>query len=194
MDTSRFDRFTRVITAAPSRRTVLQGLVVAVLGLAQGLPPSAVHAKKRKPKVQLNAFGCVNVGGKCRGKDAHCCSGICQGAKPRKGEQDKSRCVTHDVRGCTVERRACIAGTPLSFCSDTANCMVTTGNATFCAEGVVGSAIEDVCRPCRKDTDCEALGFGEGAACVIFRTEGLCGASCEDIEGNVGTACFPPGG
>lgn len=193
MDATRFDRFTRALTATPSRRILLQSLA-GVLGVAPALPQGAVRAKKRKSKVLLNALGCVSVGGKCRGQDTLCCSGICQGQKPKKGKPDKSRCVAHDVRGCTAERRACIAGALLSSCSDTANCIVTTGNASFCAEGVANADLEDVCRPCRKDSDCEALGFGAGAACVILRTEGLCGASCEDVEGNAGTACFPPGG
>ncbi len=192
MGASRVDGLARALTTAPTRRAVLHGLAV-VAGVASSGPPCAGRAKKHKSKVRLNEFGCVNIGGTCRGKDALCCSGICQGKKPKKGKKDTSRCVAHNVGGCTVDRRFCLAGLPLAFCSETALCTITTGNAPFCGDGLMNADPEDVCRPCRSDLECEALGFGEGSACVILRAEGLCNDDCENIEGNSGTGCLRPG-
>jgi hypothetical protein len=64
MDTARFDRMTRTFSTVLSRR----GLAGA-LGVAAGTIPGLAAAKKKKLK--KNAFGCVDVGGKCRGNDAN---------------------------------------------------------------------------------------------------------------------------
>ncbi|MGH2615622.1 MAG: hypothetical protein ACRDJC_10315 [Thermomicrobiales bacterium] len=110
MDASRFDRFTRALITSPARRDILQGFVAAALGLASIPLVGTVRAKKRKKKLILNEFGCVDVGGKCRGRADVCCSGICQGKRPKKGKRDKRRCVAHDTDGCQVGQNACGAG------------------------------------------------------------------------------------
>ncbi|MGH2616580.1 MAG: hypothetical protein ACRDJC_15170 [Thermomicrobiales bacterium] len=179
MDASRFNRFTRARTAVPSRRVVLQGLVATVLGLAPAVPPSAVHPKKRKKKLKRNAFGCVDVGGKCRGKDSVCCSGICQGKKPKQGEKDRSRCVAHDTGGCQAGQTDTFCGPSGQNvdCTSSAGrdgvCVRTTGNAGYClfARG---------CMACTKDADCQPA-CGPHAACVVC-------AGCAQ-----GTACVGPG-
>ena len=82
-----------------------------MLGL--GTPSVVGAAKQRKQhrqKLKRNAFGCVNVGGKCRGKDGNCCSGICDGKKPKKGKKDTSRCAGHDASTCLAGQDTC-AGT-----------------------------------------------------------------------------------
>ena len=48
--------------------------------------------KKKNKKPKNNAFGCLNVGQACNGKNDKCCSGICDGKKPKKGKKDKSKC------------------------------------------------------------------------------------------------------
>ncbi len=147
--------------------------------------------KRKKPKP--NDFGCLNVGQACGGQDSRCCSGICAGKKPKKGKNDKRRCVAHNVGGCTLDRSVCFIPTPtVALCSTTALCMTTTGNAPFCAENKDFNQQVN-CHPCGKDTDCEALGFGAGAACVVLRTEGACLDGCEGVNESSGTACFPPG-
>jgi hypothetical protein len=149
--------------------------------------------KKNAKKPPRNAFGCLEVGKPCRGKDSSCCSGVCRGKKPKKGKKDTSKCVAHNTVGCTPERSVCFTGNQSSFCGPQKLCMATTGNAGFCAAGVFSQEIH--CRVCGKDTDCEAAGFGQGAACVLVN-QGFCAtpeSTCAGINGSSGTACLPPG-
>ncbi|MGH2617745.1 MAG: hypothetical protein ACRDJC_21160 [Thermomicrobiales bacterium] len=180
MDAFRFDRFTRALTTAPSRRVVLQGLVATVLGLAPVPPPSTVYARKRKSKLQFNQFGCVNVGDKCRGRDAVCCSGICNGKKPKRGQRDKSRCVAHDESTCRAGQLGVGCGGTDTRCTTStgfsAICGTTTGNAGFCTHGFV-------CMACSKDTECREV-CGAAAACIQC-------PNC-DGSGTSDTACVGP--
>lgn len=168
MESPHFDRLTRTLADASSRRGLLRGLV-AGLGMAAIPLPGWVAAKNgkrsksRKKKPAFNQFGCLNVGQKCGGKSANCCSGICQGKKPKKGEKDKSRCVAHDEGGCRADQDFFLD--PLtSICPANAVgfCFRTTGSASFCGQS--GGLVEAACA---QDADCRALGFGEGAACVV---------------------------
>lgn len=190
MDDERFDSLTRFLTTAGSRRRVLAALgSLVTLG---ALPARAKKDKNKLKKPKLNAFGCVDVGKACQGKNGTCCSGLCQGKKPKKGKKDKSRCVAHNTGACTPERSVCATGNDTSICAPQSVCLATTGNAGFCANGT-GFSQEANCRPCAKDTDCEAAGFGQGSACVIV-DQGFCTSiSCAEVNGSSGTACLPPG-
>jgi hypothetical protein len=175
MDGKTFERVTRCLVTSFSRRGIWRGAAGTALGAAVvWLPFMGAARKKRKnaknSKLKLNAFGCVNVGGKCRGNSANCCSGICDGKKPKKGEKDKSRCVAHDVSTCLAGQDTCESG--LIPCGANASCSQTTGRAPFCAG-------PGDCVACRKDTDCQT-DFGAGAACIV----------CSDCE-ETGTACVP---
>jgi hypothetical protein len=162
LDPIRFDTLTRNFTGNASRRGIL-GTWLAVLGLGTLPPASGVTKQKnRKQKLQRNAFGCVNVGGKCRGNDGNCCSGICDGKKPKKGDKDRSRCAGHDASTCLAGQNTC-AGTffpCVSSRSPLAQCVITTGNASYCAGDVT-------CRSCARDTDCPPEEFEAGAACIV---------------------------
>jgi hypothetical protein len=182
MDQQRFAFLTRSLTNLPSRRDVLRGLVGAGLGLATWRLPAQVEAKKcigrrrrtceKRPPV-LNQYGCVDVGNPCRGNDDLCCSGICQGKKPRKGQKDKSRCAAHGVEGCQPDEDQCaFVQAP---CGDGGICFRTTGNANFCGD------FTGLCVACRTDPDCEAE-TGPGSACVV----------CPFCAESGGTACWPP--
>ncbi|MGH2617744.1 MAG: hypothetical protein ACRDJC_21155, partial [Thermomicrobiales bacterium] len=94
MDGSQFDAWTR------RRVGLATGSAIAALGLMAAGFPRRVEAKKRK-KPRPNEFGCLNVGQTCGGRSERCCSSICQGKKPKKGKKDRSRCVAHNVGGCT---------------------------------------------------------------------------------------------
>jgi hypothetical protein len=178
MDAPRFDRLARSLTNASSRRGLLSGLAATAIGLAAMRFSGGVAAKKKRKnknkkskKLKLNVFRCVNVGGKCKGNSANCCSGICQGKKPKRGEKDKSRCVAHNVEECQPEQDACLEfPTP---CGTGGVCFRTTGETSFCGAG-------GECRTCSKDTDCQAE-FGAGAACV---------ACADECAGTGGTACL----
>jgi hypothetical protein len=175
MDGSRFDRLTRSLAMAVSRRALLASL--SALGLSVIPFPGAVDARKRrKRKPEPNKYGCLDVGKACRGNDNKCCSGICKGKKPKKGERDKSSCVGHDADGCQAGQDVC-AGAYAS-CGGGGpgvGCYRTTGKASFCALGTA-------CQACRNDADCEELGYGKGAACLV------CPALCP-VEG---TLCGTP--
>jgi hypothetical protein len=162
-------------------------------GLAAILPASAMlsidaaearNKKKRKrrkkrnknKKPQNNAFGCLNVGQACNGNDDTCCSGICDGNKPKKGKKDTSKCAGHDASTCQAGFDICQG--VLALCSNGGACVTTTGNAPFCAGGT------GVCTACTRDPDCVAAGFGVLAACVV------CNAECPETGG---TVCFAAG-
>jgi hypothetical protein len=171
VDAERFDDLARSLTAGRSRRRVVA--LLATAALAQASLPGGVDAgKKDKPK--KNRFGCIDVGEKCFGRDRPCCSGICDG----KGR--RSRCKAHHRGGCEADDSSC---PETVLCGTDGECHRTTGKAGFCAEPGC------LCRPCKKDKDCEAE-FGEGAACVVCvsNTEN----SCVGIDGSTGTACAAP--
>ena len=170
MDSARLDALARSLSVSGSRRTAL----VALLGGAGLLPGlggdvagKKATKKTRKKPLRLNQFGCVNVGGQCRGNDANCCSGICSGNKPKKGAEDKSTCVAHDKSTCQtgqVSPGCSSLAEPLPGDACTAStgkagqCNTTTGNAGFC---VVGG----FCTPCTRDADCISA-CGAQAACI----------------------------
>ena len=183
MDGSRFDSLTRALGDNSSRRSVVAALVAA-FGLAalfgDRLEAEANRRRKRN-RAKPNAFGCLNVGQKCRGKDLKCCSGLCQGKKPKKAEKDTSRCVGHHASTCRADQqRPECGGAEDSRCTNATGipglCAVTTGNAGYCLHDVD-------CYPCRKDTDCEPF-CGAGAACIPCA--GLCanhgGTACAGID------------
>jgi hypothetical protein len=171
----RFDTLVRTFDLDTSRRAALGTLgggLASVLIRCGRDNPAAGRRRTKKPK--HNAFGCVNVGKACNGKNGLCCSGLCQGKKPGKGKKDKSTCVAHNVLGCQPAQDGCLEIG--SSCGSSGICYRTTGQASFC--GVDGAG---ACVDCGKDADCERLGFGSGAACVTCTS---CNVSA--------TACFPP--
>jgi hypothetical protein len=192
MDHGQFDSISRAFGAESTRRaavtTLGRGAIAALLGHLGMSSRSAVHAaqdmtserkknrkKDNKGKLKLNSFRCVGVGGRCRGSDGNCCSGICEGKKPQKGKKDKSTCVAHNSGECQAGDDVCI-GNDVP-CADESVCIRTTGDASFCAKRLIGQ-----CTECSKDVECEAL-FGAGAACVV------CPLQCTETT----TACFAPG-
>jgi hypothetical protein len=191
MNQNRFAAVTRALISVPSRRHLLRGLAGAGFGLSLvRLPHAAAAKKKRKRKKKAkkatpNSFGCLNVGQPCQGDSAQCCSGICEGTKPKKGKPDKSRCVAHDTGICQVAMDVCTTGKDAICNIQNPNCQCyrTTGNAGFC--GDVSSGLLNLCRDCSQDTDCEEE-FGLGAACVALG--GICESVCSDTGG---TVCMP---
>jgi hypothetical protein len=189
MDASRFDRLVRSLSTGSSRRGLLR-LAATSLGIGVAVHvPAVARAKK---KIKKNEFGCVNVGNKCRGKDGKCCSGICQGKKPKKDEKDKSKCQAHDTgTGCVAGQQSPFCrtgeviamglhseGEPPGQCTTSTGfagvCQTTTGNAPYCAR-------DDECFRCTKDTECELV-CGPGAVC----------ARCVGCDEEGGTACLGP--
>jgi hypothetical protein len=182
VDAERFDDVTRLLATTAPRRVALAALAgtsLTVLVYAVGWEAADAKRRKRKGKrknIKRNAFGCVDVGKACRGKDANCCSGTCQGKKPKRGKRDKSRCVAHNTGGCQPEDDNC-AGL-LMGCGEFRSgiCYRTTGKGSFCARAAF-------CGECAKDVDCIAI-TGPGSAC------GFCpGGGCAPGSD---TICLPP--
>jgi hypothetical protein len=180
VDAKRFDTLVRNLAAASTRRAISRLLAGSALGfgIASRLPDPGGARKGKKKRLRRNQFGCVNVGDRCRGNDDNCCSGICQGKKPKQGKQDKSRCVGHDAGiGCQagVREEGC-GGTDIDCTTSTGQsgiCDTTTGNGPYCVFGFA-------CVSCRKDADCQDL-CGSAAACIIC-------PGCDGFE----TACVGP--
>jgi hypothetical protein len=166
---SRFDAWTRRQFGLAAG-----GLAAALLGVAPGTNTDAKKKKRKKKKPQVNAFGCLDVGKACGGNSGLCCSGICQGKKPKKGKLDKSRCVGHNVLDCPDGADTCQDAPVSCGTGGDGLCFHTTGQASFCASG------GGDCFACTKDVECEA-DFGPGAACV----------GCAEFCAVTGTACQP---
>lgn len=171
MDGSRFDALARTV----GRRRFL-GSLMGALGLAAA-QVTAARPKRKEPR--FNEFFCVPVGKPCRGKDRYCCSGICNGRKPKQGKRDRSQCLAHDADVCQAgQREAACGGSGLATCATgpmtTGFCNTTTGNAGFCTRGAV------LCAGCTRDVDCQATTGDPGAACIRC-------TSCPN-----GTACVTP--
>jgi hypothetical protein len=169
MDGSRFDTWTRrrVGRATGGLATALLGLGLLV-GQRAPLPAKSRKKKGKRRRLPFNAFGCLNVGRKCRGRDGLCCSGICAGKKPKPGRKDRRRCVAHDTGGCTVTGLPCTMPAPACTTSlgEGGGCVTTTGNAPYCMR-VATTA------PCTKDADCVPT-FGSLAACRNCAGKGQC--------------------
>jgi hypothetical protein len=194
MDGKRFDSLARRVGRRRSRRDAFQALAAAGLAAAAArLGLSTEQAAEAQVTVERR-FNCTAVGDACRGNDSQCCSGRCKGKRSRRSSgggrrrnrRDKSRCVAHDQAGCTSGQDTCDTGLAVA-CGfrGRGGCLKTTGNASFCGQIEGQSPPRLRCENCTTDQDCEALGYGSGAACVV------CFSECE-FRNNNATACAGP--
>lgn len=175
MKPAHFDRLAHSRAGRTSRRgflTVITGLAVGVADHRIGVIARGKKARTPKP----NAYGCLEVGQACQGQNTRCCSGVCQGKKPKKGRKDRSRCVAHDDAGCQPEQDSCNVGIP---CGPGASCYRTTGDAGFC-----GDTLGVYCQDCKDDADCVTLGHGQDAACIVC-------SLCAQLGGTACVAAAP---
>ena len=216
MDQVSFNALTRTLCHLPSRREVLRGLASAGLGLGVLWLPEIAEAKKKRknkkgkkepkktsqtqnppgdtpplemPPLVFNQYGCVEVGQPCRGDNTNCCSGICQGAAPAEGQPDDSRCIAHGAGTCSQQGPGvCLSQNPNLLTCNNENCVCwrTTAGSNFCGERF-GSALSKESE-CRRDADCDALGFPPGTACAPV-SEGYCSGIT-----TTGMACMIPCG
>jgi hypothetical protein len=189
MDSKRFDSLAKMIGRRRSRRDAFQALAAAGLAAAATRTGLAAEPATAAQVAVERRFDCKAVGEKCNGKDSACCSGRCQGKGAKKGRRgkkdrrDKSKCVAHDQGGCTGDHDTCLNSQAVA-CGFRARggCLQTTGNANFCGEIEGSSPPRLRCEVCTTDKDCENLGYGRGAACVV------CESDCE-FRNNNATAC-----
>jgi hypothetical protein len=171
MDRTRVDGLTRSVSTMLSRRTLAGALGMGALALPGLTDAKKKHKHEKKHKVELNDFGCVDVGTFCKNDD-QCCSGVCQGKK------GKGTCQSHDQSTCQPGQDIC-AGTEVDCTTesgDRGECAITTGKSPYCETS-------GDCFNCAKDADCVPF-CGEGAACTVC-------ASCA-TEGTQ-TACVGTG-
>lgn len=163
MDHRRFDDLTSRLAAPLSRR---QGLgLVAALGLGAGLLAEHADARKhrkKKKKVTLNDFGCVDIGRYCS-NGGQCCSGVCS------GKRGKKTCQNHNATTCQngVAESGCGATVDVTCITSSGAegvCDATTGKGAYCAG-------DGGCFECKKDADCVPV-CGPLAACIPCA--GLC--------------------
>jgi hypothetical protein len=164
MKSYRFDALLRAFTT--SRRVLLRGTLAVPAGWLGVGEVAARKKRNKRKKLKRNSFGCVDVGQACRGNSANCCSSICEGNKPKKGNKDKSRCAAHNVLDCQAGWDGCLESGVT--CGMDGICWQTTGKASFCGTG------DGECFACTKDVDCEP-DFGLGAACTVC--DGACAAT-----------------
>jgi hypothetical protein len=171
MDSRQFDAIVRDrLSMIVPRSTVVAASATALLAWFGGSSdrPVTAAAQRKKP-LQRNRYRCVPVGKPCRGKDGACCSGICRGKKPKKGEKDQSRCMAHDAGGCVGGQHPGICGGEDAACMTSNHeagwCSTTTGNAGYCFRAI---SIDPM--PCRRDADCQK--DRAGAACIRCPSSG----------------------
>jgi hypothetical protein len=213
LDMHRLTVWKRAMSTTPSRRDLIRGLAGAGIGLGSlGLAdPSQAKSKntrsqkthkKRKAKkraaiasppittpLTFNQFGCIAVGLPCGGDNSLCCSGICQGSAPAAGQPDTSRCLLHHPGTCKQEGDGiCGAVNPAALkCNNSAKCacIQTTAGSIFCYDASAEKTA-NICAECKKDADCETLGYPAGSACAPI-SSGNCAGLCA-----TGMACLAP--
>jgi hypothetical protein len=185
VDQYRFAAVTRSLTELPSRRDVLRGLAGIGLGMTR-LPLLASATKRTQSEAapKPNKYGCLEIGDPCK-RAGQCCSGIC------KRKNGKKKCRAHGTGTCDQQKPGVCTATFLdpeifdcNFRSGKCSCYATTAGSKYCA--ALGTSSR--CADCKKDTDCEKLGYPPGSACVPF-AKGRCAGFCE-----TGMACAVPCG
>jgi len=200
MDSKRFDSLAKTVGRRRSRRSAIHALTGAALTAASAKLGLASEPAVAAPVTTERRFNCLVIGDSCNGKDDNCCSGRCEGKKSKKGKKDKNgkrqrdredrtKCVAHDEQGCTgaQDQDTCSSGIRVACGGRSGGgCLRTTGNAGYCGQIQGGPTPPRLaCAVCDKDKDCDALGYGPDAACVV------CASSCE-FENSRSTACVGP--
>jgi hypothetical protein len=172
MDAAAFDRLSRTLWLAGSRRAALGALLASAGGaFGRGVPPAA-------------AQGCQPNGTRCRHGTA-CCSGRC-----KQRHRDKhGTCRQADHQGvCTVEENASGPDNDSLICGDHDEsndclCYVTTRGRSFCG---AEEGIESGICGCTSNKQCEKS-LGKGAKCVGVNSG--CNFSCPS---GTTTGCMAP--
>jgi hypothetical protein len=191
MDGDRFDSLARSVGISASRRGALRVLVTAAIAAPAARVGLGSDPAAAKDVTTEQRFGCLRIGEACNGRSGQCCSGRCKGKKARRTKKgrkrrDRSRCVAHDEGSCTTSQDTCATGLQVA-CGrgNRGGCFITTGDAPFCGQITGQSPPAFNCIDCNRDRDCDDLGYGPGAACVI------CEQECRFLSRR-NTACIGP--
>jgi hypothetical protein len=157
MDAAAFDRLSRTLSTAISRRATLAGLLAAA-GSALSLSGGQ----------QAGAQGCFANGTRCS-NGTECCSGRC-----RRRNDGKKVCRRAASQGeCTVEDNVCLEGLSVQCGTDgtgtvACRCFVTTTGRSFCGLNPLNPPTD--C-DCASNRECEQS-LGKGAKCVQVASSG----------------------
>ena len=174
MDGKRFDSLARTVGRRRSRRDAFQALAAAGLAAAAArLGLGAEPAAEAQVTVERR-FNCTAVGDTCKGNDSQCCSGRCKGKKRKEGKNGNGIGETRASASLMIRPgarpgriRATLDIAVACGFRGRGGCLKTTGNASFCGQ-IEGQRPPRLhCENCTTDQDCEALGYGSGAACVV---------------------------
>jgi hypothetical protein len=145
MDASAFDRLSRTLWMAGSRRVAL-GALLATAGAALGLAETN----------RVTAHSCtLKANGQHCSNGSECCSGWCK----RKQGTKKKFCRQAAGQGtCTTAENGC-EGNVVS-CGTNCDCLVTTQGRSFCSDSSTPSG-----GSCDSDRQCENR-LGKGAKCI----------------------------
>lgn len=188
MESDRFDRLTRIVGAAGSRRRLLKSFVLGGLALT-GLQ-------------KAEAASCRAPADICR-KNGDCCSGTC-GPKDSTGRR---RCQCNESTDCpsggACQQATCIDGIcGATLAPDDSSCVATGGKSGTCAGGLcidrqgTCPAGGDVCLGnvaygCNGSGDCFCGTTMEGAtACVFNSPNAFCGQCTSSAECESGSVCM----
>lgn len=183
MEADRFDDIIRTLSAAPSRRIIVQafaGLTLAGgLGTLAGLRDADARKKKRKKKKKKKSAasgGCIPA---CGGETPTCCSGNC--VNTATNESNCGSCGETCPPGQT-----CCEGTCANLATDEANCSacgVSCGPGQSCCGGACLDTAADPenCGGC--GTMCGANAVCDEGSCTCPPDRAACNGQC---------ACFHP--
>jgi hypothetical protein len=162
-----FDRITRRLVHASSRRGIVLGTAVAALGAMASADAGAIAA------------GCAPDGSHCgKAGDLACCSGWC---KRKKGSR-KQICHAAPNQGvCTIEDNRCAGDTTAcgTGLGGACQCYLTLAGHSFCGNNQYFCLASG---PCASDADC-AVGLA-GTSCVRG------GGECSDTPGDSCSVSF----
>lgn len=181
MDASRFDRLSRLLATAPTRRTVFGGLAALVSQVLSA------------PEADARAAICRPLGSRCfPGHGLKCCRGTCRDGRCRCAPGQKrcrGRCIPRQQRcrrrragGCPPGKKRCAGRCiPRAACCRDRDC----GAGRVCRKG---TCLCDParCAGCCVGETCQACGDGEicgGPTCGCMPDPSIClppGTVCPD--------------
>jgi hypothetical protein len=186
MDPTHFERFARLLGAAPSRRQIAallgNGLAAALLGRDPKGVAARKHNKHKQHKKKCR-HGKKNCGRQCIPKSDCCRNGDCASGNVCID----GRCVIGSA-DCPADADSCSA-TGTVPCTDNhdCNCFQRLEGGVRCVQPSVQPG---ACDQCETDADCLDLGFPPGSTC--FRDDGpnctcdadqrgVCAAPCGSV-------------
>jgi hypothetical protein len=148
MDERRFDRWTRTMVSAASRRGVIGGAATAFV--------AAFGSRHTMEATAAPVLTCAKNGARCDpANPGGCCSGACG----KSGRQHRCK-PARGAQGCTIEHNGCVLGMGGSCLGNRqGGCIVRDNGKPFCA-------LSASCFSCAVDADCDRAFKTRGGVCI----------------------------